>query len=710
MNRRAVTSIVLLGVLIAGILYDRINLAPEPDPLPYAPRSLTPVLDDPTPLSSSWFCPVGSATTEGLIVEDEVTITNIGDEDGSARIDLVTPEGAGGSIVLELPANASTQFVPSSVATSEVVGTVIDIVGVPGVVSHRVLTAGGSAAGTCASATSETWYFADAVTTRDATSVIALLNPFSEDVVFSMSFQTSTRTREPEDLRAAVVPGHSILLVDVGEYVSREPNVAVSINTVQGRLAAERLQVFNGELGPVGATLQAGATDAALSWTFPAGRVPASGESRVVVFNPNEAVAQFDIEFILDPADRAGFGLVPLEASAQPGRQVVFDLVELFATYDIPVPYDVGIRVVSADGNPIVAERWSATPPIDETLIGAGGSEARLAPIRQRQTDPEEPDATEPESTEPEATEPEATEPDATEPEATEPEATEPEQPTGDDAVVDGEDQPVEEEGVPPLTGAISEQPTIDRGVTTSHGSELAAENWVIPWITSAHRTEDGLVAEGSAPLTYVIVAGAPDTLIELEPILAGERLSTVRSTIPASGIGVVALPTLSTDIAAVVRANAPVVVEVQLVVPGDRAAVLPAVPVLDAAAREAAEAPAGDIESELPDSVIDLGEDSEVEVEVPETTVTVPSDTTDTSVSPDSTATDGSTTTDSIPVPSSADSTNPDSSTSDDANTTEATSTEATPTESSETTAPAETTTTSAAPSSEAGTDNADG
>lgn len=530
----------VFGLLVSGVLFDRIDQAPAPAALPVPAAVVSPSLVEPARLSDVWFCPVGSGSVDGYAAH-QLDITNLGDRTAVANIDLMTGTGPGSGLRVEVePLSTETVDLPS-LDQAPLLGATVEIVNGQGVVGHSVTTIQGVVQGPCSTSTSSSWFFADGVTTRDSTEYLALLNPFAEDVVFRVTFQTSGRTREPEDLEAAVVPGRSVRVIDVGQYVSRESHVATTIETVKGQLAVERLQLTNGDLGPRGASLQLGVMAPALSWTLPAGRVHDGGDQRLVVYNPGEVLAEVDIEFDLSPVDRASYGLVPVEAVVQPGRFAVVDLKETLSQSGLPLPYEFGVRVVSANAVPVVVERWQITPPIDSSLIGAGGNDARIVGspslpgrlgrsiglgagltahwLRQTDADPDE----------------------------------------------------VPEEEAPgsldPAVGLI--QPTATMGSATSRGVEVMSNRWVVAWLP--------LLGDNTA----IVVSGQEGTAVEVSVVVAGELLPAGRAVVPAAGW--ISIPVSASVAAApvIIQADQPVVAEAMVVEPDVRLAVIPAIPVL---------------------------------------------------------------------------------------------------------------------------------
>lgn len=532
------TIALVLGLLAAGIAYDRVDLAPADDAPTEAEARITPLLVDPPRLSSTWFCPVGSSMSGGY-ANHRVAVSNVGSEPTLVTVDALTAAGPGPGLRFEL-APMSTEFIivgsdlvertvdddgntdtpPIPNPLGEAVGVAVEFVGGEGVVGHQVNTPQGTAEGPCSSEASNQWFFASGSTTRDANDFIVLMNPSLDDVVFQAEFQIDGRTRTPGDLQAGVVPARSVRVIDVGEFVAREELVAASITTVDGLLVAERLQTFDGQLGPRGAALQLGVIDPATEWAFPAGRITADGDSVIVVNNPGTEIVEVDVLLDpLDPEDRQFFGLVAIPLTINPGRSAQYDLADLAAQVSIPLPYELGVRINSVNGEPFVAERWQLVPGIDRSLIGAGGADARVVP-----------------------------------------------QQDGDDSEI-----PVEDEEPTVETDVIYDQADPTRGAAISRGAELPASRWVIPWVSLDQNNGTVIVVSG---------AGAEaDADVEARAMVGGTLQTPVRATVTPDGRAILVINGAVDGAPIIVTSTEDVWVEAQVSRPDERFDVVPAVP-----------------------------------------------------------------------------------------------------------------------------------
>jgi len=532
MIRSAVVFLVV-GIVGASILFDRVDPIVEVESV-IVRQVVTPSVNDPARLDAAWFCPVGSSTAGGY-ADHTVQIANFGDSAAVASLGTVTGEGRGPTSNVEVAAQSTLVVELSSMIDADVVGAVVEIIGGTGVVSHQVATAQGVVGGPCATHVSSSWYFAGGRTTRDSSEILALMNPFPEDVVFNMVFHRAAgRPRLPAELQGATIPANSVHLVKVEDHVSREEDVAVVITTVRGRLVAERLQTLDGELGAQGASLQLGAIAPAESWMLSAGRVHADGDDRVIVFNPSETdTAEVNIDlWPLNPTDRSLYGLTPIPRQLLPGRFEVIDLTVEADRFGLLMPYDVGISVSSTNGVPIVAERWQFGSKLTSSLLGAGAVK-EPAP-EQELEDPQQ------------------------------------ETSTSTDGPLDPFVAPGELDLPGIFGGEVQEQyqPTADTGIAVSRGTEVLSTRWIIPWVPTPN---------GNAS---VVVASAPaDATIKVFSLSAGVLQGPSEASIQAGGRVLVPIPASGLGSPILVVSDVPVSVEAYVVEPGVGQAVIPGIP-----------------------------------------------------------------------------------------------------------------------------------
>lgn len=542
---RWATISLLAGLLAIGVLYDRSSPQVIDQIVPAEQEVTSPIISRPGGLTSVWYCPVGSSSSDGY-ADHQIAITNAGEETAVANLTVITEDGPGITQRQEVQPNRTAVVELASLASNPVASALVEIVGGEGLVGHTVTTDQGPATGPCATEASDRWLLAGGATSRDARYYMVLMNPFGEDAVFDAEFRTDSRTRRPIALQSDVVKGRSTKVVDITEHVSRAEMVSAVVNVTVGRLVVERLQTFNGLLGPEGAALTLAVATPQTDWFFPAGRVIEGGDHRLVVYNPSETSAEVDVAFMFEnPEEPTAVGLVPIELTIAAGRFELIDVVDLTIGLGLELPLDVGMMVNGADGSEVVAERWQMSPPLTADLIGSVSLDSPVESL-------DVPDVAQFQQV---------------------PDVAQLQQDSEEDPVIEGADH--EHEDVPeseldiPIPKGFS-QPSATIGLGISRGvSELATE-WLVP------RTE---MIPGNG--TAVVVSSIEGANVEVRLMVGGNLQLPIRATVPAMGRIVVPLGSSTSAAPIVVTASAPVAVEVQLVDPGRHLDVALAVPVM---------------------------------------------------------------------------------------------------------------------------------
>ena len=553
---RASLLFIVVGSIVAGVLYDRLNNIVVSGTSASEEAIVTPSVGDPARLDGAWFCAMGSSLPGGF-ADHFIHISNLSNEAAVANVDILTGAGPGPTVRIEM-APLSTQTVAlSSIAEAEFAGAVVEIIGGTGVVGHTVETEQGSAEGSCSTHVSNSWHFASGRTTRDSRQYLALMNPFPEDVVYNVEFyRAAGRPRRPADLQGGVIPASSVQIIEVDSFVAREEAVATVVTTVRGRLVVERLQTLDGVLGPQGAALQLGVVAPAQSWVLAAGRVHDGGDDKIIVFNPaTEESATVDIElWPLNPTDRSLYGLVSIPRELLPGRFEVIDLGIEADRFGLRLPYELGVSVRSSNDVPVVAERWHLAVEVDTSLIGAGGSGVASTEEGEGEVTTAEGETDPVTGTDPAA----GTDPGEGGPlETGADEATDP--------LAGGE---LDVPGI--LGGQVSEfgQATASTGIATSRGTEVDSNRWVLPWVPVP-----------TAESTVVVATSTQDVAVEVMALINGELQGPFRGSIVAGGRTIIPVPVTTVGAPLIVSSDGRISVEAQVVDSDGRLTVLPGVP-----------------------------------------------------------------------------------------------------------------------------------
>lgn len=361
--RRAPVVVVLVAVLAAMAAADVGDVGGD-DPSPFGTASsfAMPVADPAGSLSSTWFCPA-----TGMDGDDAVLVTNQGDEPRTGSVTWLAGDGAPVSERLEVGANQGVSVGVAGGVDGAAASAVVELDG-GGVAVERALDSGeGSSVASCSSAASDRWYLANGATTRDATQLLSLFNPFADDAIVDVSFATEQGRDEPEALRGLPVKARSTTVVNLGEVVRRREVTATEVMTRRGRLVVQRMQRFDGSEGRSGFSLALAAPAPADVWTFPVGAYGEGRGERWHVYNPADRDAVVSLEVVPDNGDIP----VPVERTVPARSQLVIDAAEtdsvtpdvghsssVRSINDVPVVVE---RELSA-GSPSSRRGWSSAP------------------------------------------------------------------------------------------------------------------------------------------------------------------------------------------------------------------------------------------------------------------------------------------------------------------------------------------------------------
>jgi hypothetical protein len=204
----------------------------------------------------------------------------------------------------------------------------------------------------CASSGSDQWYFAEGSTTKDASETLMLFNPFPDDAVVNVVFNTpegEERQVVPQGLTGLSIRGQGMTAIGVGDYAQRQGVVATSITAQRGRLVAARLQTFDGSAGRKGVSVALGSPVAAPTWYFPEGKVSEGLVERFQLYNPTTREATAELHLALEQGQAEPIVIaVPAESR-----------VTVAANDEARIPKDVphAATVRSVNGVGIVVER-----------------------------------------------------------------------------------------------------------------------------------------------------------------------------------------------------------------------------------------------------------------------------------------------------------------------------------------------------------------
>ena len=254
--------------------------------------------------STTWYCPGGSTSSDGD-ANLTVVVANLGTDpvEGVATVVAFSPGAPTPPPAVRerfaLGAHSRVVLNPKDFVESPHVAMTVEVDGGDVVVEQGVAGSLGFDLSACAISGSEDWFFADGATTRASTMLLHLYNPFPAPAIVDLGFAATEGRAEPGDLQGVVVPPRSLVVVNVGDHVRREPAVSASVRARAGRLVVGKI-VRRAEPGQRGIVATLGAPRVAETWRFPEGVVGGGVVERYHLYNPNEEEASVDLEMVLD--------------------------------------------------------------------------------------------------------------------------------------------------------------------------------------------------------------------------------------------------------------------------------------------------------------------------------------------------------------------------------------------------------------------------
>ncbi|MDQ4133782.1 MAG: DUF5719 family protein, partial [Actinomycetota bacterium] len=292
----------------------------------------------------AWYCS-GATANAGGAADGTVVVANAGDRRLTASVTVFPSEGDIRSTSVEVASAARAAVRLADVVRAPHASALVELDGGAAVVELATTGPLGDSVAACASSASDSWFFAEGVTTRDATQLLMLFNPFPEDAVVDFAFSTEEGQSTPQALTGVAVRGRSMAVVNVGDFVQRREGVASRISARTGRLVMHRLQTYDGSGGRTGASVALGSAAAGALWYFPEGLVADGRGERFQVFNPSAQEAEVELALALDAGEAEPLRLtVPRESrvtvdAATEGRipKGVGHAVTVRATNDVGV-------------------------------------------------------------------------------------------------------------------------------------------------------------------------------------------------------------------------------------------------------------------------------------------------------------------------------------------------------------------------------------
>jgi hypothetical protein len=331
---------------------------------------LMPTVDAPEADASTWYCASGTGSGNSAVSRQLVLIANTTEDPRAGNVTVFPDECEPVGRAIEIAPRSRVVVNTGEIIASPSAAALVEVDGGGVAVSQFVEGTTGKDVSECATTASSEWHVASGATTADAALFYAIFNPFPDEAIVDMTFDTDDGSRNPEAFQGFLIPGGSVRFVDVGAVVTRRNEVAASITARTGRVVVDRIQSYGGQEGISGLSVSLAEPTPSETWFFPAGPSGEGVNERYVIYNPTDESATVDLEVALDDPATNG-GIEPFELTI-PRRDAI-----VLATSDEGwnhVP-DVGHSVVvrSLNGVPVVTERTlivqdpAASPGISTT-------------------------------------------------------------------------------------------------------------------------------------------------------------------------------------------------------------------------------------------------------------------------------------------------------------------------------------------------------
>jgi hypothetical protein len=311
-TRRAPALAILAAVLVAGGIVDR-RVGRDTAEDAAAISAQVPLAAPASARSSAWYCPGAPAT--GAMGEGSVVVANAGRRPLTGTVTVFPDRGESRRAPISVGPAGRAIVRLADLATSPFASAVVELDGGEAVAEVIVSGALGESVSPCASSASSTWYFAEGVTTRDASEVLLALNPFPDDAVVDVVFSTEEGIVTPQALTGLLVRGQALTSINVGDFVQRRESVSATLTARTGRLVVGRVQSFDGSVTRKGIAVGLGAAALGPVWYFPEGLVADGQSERFHIYNPARVEAQVEMALALESGEAEPLQLtVPRES------------------------------------------------------------------------------------------------------------------------------------------------------------------------------------------------------------------------------------------------------------------------------------------------------------------------------------------------------------------------------------------------------------
>lgn len=386
MTRRWPPIVIIAALLVGGLVVGRgAGHRDDAGPTEADPATLLPVGAPADALDSTWFC-AGQSAGDDTPADGTLVIANVGDTEATGVVEATAAGPDAEPVVepIEVPPLTTERIRLADLVEADWVAAQVRVRGGTVVVDHEVVGEHGRDAAPCHSRGAGVWQVPGGASTRDATSALAIYNPYPGEAQLDVSFTTEETVRTPSAFQGLSIRSGELIVLDVSGVVTERALIAATVEARRGQVVVDQVQTFDGRGAATtdeeaeaegyvvreGVVLTPGVPEARTVWSLPAGVKADFVHERVIMFNPDERDAEVELTVALADPDRNGT-LEPFPVTVPPGELALFEVDQI---EQIPVGVTHSITVRSENDVPIVVQKQLAAAGSEVAYTGVAGS------------------------------------------------------------------------------------------------------------------------------------------------------------------------------------------------------------------------------------------------------------------------------------------------------------------------------------------------
>jgi Family of unknown function (DUF5719) len=181
----------------------------------------------------------------------------------------------------------------------------------------------GVGAGTCATDSSQNWFFpsGDSSVATDYRLIVA--NPFPDEAVVQVNFLTEEGAETSAQLSEVAVASGQVEVVSISGAAVPEDLLSIRLHSVRGRVVAWKALWTKPDGEAPGLEFTLGAPALGEEWYFPAGEVGEEARQTITLMNPNEEEASVSVVLSSNEGPVQSSRLLEISVPPASSRQVV---------------------------------------------------------------------------------------------------------------------------------------------------------------------------------------------------------------------------------------------------------------------------------------------------------------------------------------------------------------------------------------------------